>query len=138
MDDDKEPRYRRHRRDRSVCDGGGKGRGQRRAGGRTGEGSLGGRTTVRALVALGAYVAQDLRDREGLARPMLRRAALRMVTSRHEGVRRLGSAYLHGDPPAPEELPGGRPAEPLLLAPGNPGQGTGAPPPEPDDADATV
>jgi hypothetical protein len=138
MNGDAESGHRRRRRDRSVCDGGGQGRGRRKAGARGGEGSLGGRTTVRALVALGAYVAQDLRDREGLARPMLRRAALRMVTSRHEGVRRLGGAYLRGDSPAPEELATGHPAVPLLLAPGECDPGPGAPPPEPDDADAAV
>jgi hypothetical protein len=66
---------------------------------------LGGRTATRALVAVGAYVAQDLRDAEGLTRPLLRRAALRLALSRSEPARRLGSAYLRLDPPDPSELP---------------------------------
>ena len=36
---------------------------------------------------------------------MLRRAALRMAVSRQPALRRLGTAYLRTDPPAPEELP---------------------------------
>jgi len=50
-------------------------------------------------------VAQDLRDAEGLTRPMLRRAALRLAVSPSEPVRRIGSAYLRLDPPAPGEIP---------------------------------
>jgi len=46
-----------------------------------------------------------VRDRDGLTRPMLRRAALRMAVCRQQALRRLGSAYLRADPPAPEELP---------------------------------
>jgi hypothetical protein len=60
---------------------------------------------MRAVIAAGTYVAQDVRDRDGLTRPMLRRAALRMAVSRQPALRRLGSAYLRSDPPAPEELP---------------------------------
>ncbi len=69
--------------------------------------SLGGRTTTRALVAVGTYMAQDLRDAEGLMRPALRRAALRLALSRREPARRLGYAYLRLDPPAPKTLPAG-------------------------------
>ena len=65
--------------------------------------SLGGRTATRALVAVGAYVAQDLRDAEGLTRPLLRRAALRLALSRRESARRLGGAYLRLDPLAADE-----------------------------------
>jgi hypothetical protein len=91
-------------------DGSGPGCGQRSssgraAGGGKGQSSLGGRTTTRALVAVGAYVVQDLRDAEGLTRPLLRRAALRLAMSPSEPVRRVGGAYLRLDPPAPEELP---------------------------------
>ncbi len=68
---------------------------------------LAARTAMRAVVAAGAYVAQDMRDREGLTRPMLRRAAIRMAVSRQTALRRLGAAYLRADPPAPEELPEG-------------------------------
>jgi hypothetical protein len=60
---------------------------------------------MRAVIAAGTYVAQDMRDREGLTRPMLRRAALRMAVSRQPALRRLGTAYLRTDPPAPDELP---------------------------------
>ena len=75
------PRQRRQRRGGAACDGSGAGRGRsglssRAAKTRGGESSLGGRTATRALIAVGTYVAQDLRDAEGLTRPMLRRAAL--------------------------------------------------------------
>ena len=66
---------------------------------------MGGRTATRALIAVGTYVAQDLRDAEGLTRPMLRRAAIRLALSRGQPARRLGYAYLRLDPPAPEALP---------------------------------
>ena len=69
---------------------------------------------MRAVIAAGAYVAQDMRDREGLTRPMLRRAAIRMAVSRQAALRRLGAAYLRADPPAPGELPVGMsPTRPL-------------------------
>lgn len=101
-------------------------RGQRRRGvsrnqngacmGRRGnEGSPGGSTTTRALVAVGAFVAQDLRDPEGVARPLLRRTALRMAASGRDPVRRLGAAYLRADPPAPKVLPPATPFEQRLL-----------------------
>jgi hypothetical protein len=60
---------------------------------------------VRAVIAAGTYVAQDVRDRDGLTRPMLRRAAVRMAVCGQPALRRLGAAYLRTDPPAPEELP---------------------------------
>ncbi len=75
------------------------------------------RTTMRALVAAGTYVAQDVRDRDGLTRPMLRRAAVRMAVSRQPALRRLGSAYLRSDPPAPEELPTRSPTRALPAGP---------------------
>ena len=50
------------------------------------------------MIAVGTYVAQDLRDAEGLTRPMLRRAAIRLALSRREPARRLGSAYLRARP----------------------------------------
>lgn len=106
MDREGSPRQRRQRRGGLQCDGRGPGRG--RGGGQgagNGESSLGGRTTTRALIAAGTSVAQDLRDAEGLMRPMLRRAALRLASSRREPARRLGNAYLRLDPPAPDEDP---------------------------------
>lgn len=100
---------RRYRRRSSLaCDGPGPRRGRRPgAGGRSGDAdaSLTARTAVRALVAAGAYVAQDVRDPDGLMRPVLRKAALRMAVSRQPALRRLGGAYLRGDPPTREELP---------------------------------
>jgi hypothetical protein len=96
--------HRRARRGGPRCDGSGAGQSLR--GRSTGcESSLGGRTATRALIAVGTYVAQDLRDAEGLTRPMLRRAAIRLALSRREPARRLGHAYLRLDPPAPESLP---------------------------------
>ncbi len=105
MNGDGRPRYGRRRRGGPACDGAGLGRGRRKDGARGSESSLGGRTTTRALIAVGAYVVQDLRDAEGLTRPLLRRAALRLALSRSEPARRLGSAYLRLDPPDPSELP---------------------------------
>jgi hypothetical protein len=99
------PGYRRQRRGGPACDGSGPGRRRGRQNARGGESSLGGRTTTRALIAVGTYVAQDLRDAEGLMRPMLRRAAVRLALSRREPARRLGDAYLRLDPPAPETDP---------------------------------
>lgn len=91
-------------RGRGRRDGSGRGAGTG-AGAGQGQSSLTGRTATRALVALGTYVAQDIRDAEGLTRPMLRRAALRLACSPVEPVRRLGGAYLRMDPLAPDELP---------------------------------
>ncbi len=105
MNGDGRPKFGRRRRGGPACDGAGLRPGRRNGGGRGNESSLGGRTATRALVAVGAYVAQDLRDAEGLTRPLLRRAALRLALSRSEPARRLGSAYLRLDPPDPSELP---------------------------------
>jgi hypothetical protein len=105
MNGDGTPRYGRRRRGGPACDGSGPGRGRNRQSARGSGSSLGGRTATSALVAVGAYVAQDLRDAEGLTRPLLRRAALRLALSRSEPARRLGSAYLRLDPPDPSELP---------------------------------
>ena len=138
MNGDERPRNRRQRRGGPACDGAGLGRGRRKDRARGSESSLGGRTTTRALIAVGAYVAQDLRDAEGLTRPLLRRAALRLALSRSEPARRIGSAYLRLDPPDPSELPKkaaviettGSSSAPRALPPG-PGP---AEPTLPDDA----
>ena len=107
MNGDGIPRQRRQRRGGPACDGGGSGAGRGgRQSARGGESSLGGRTATRALIAVGAYVAQDLRDAEGLTRPMLRRAAIRLALSRRAPARRLGIAYLRLDPPAPDAISG--------------------------------
>lgn len=105
MDGNDRPRNRRQRRGGAACAGSRTSLGARDGRGRLstrgGESSLGGRTTTRALIAVGAYVAQDLRDAEGLMRPALRRAAIRLALSPREPARRLGDAYLRLDPPAP-------------------------------------
>jgi hypothetical protein len=103
MNADARPRYRRQRRGGGVCDGARQGRGQGRGGARD-QSSLGARTATRALIAAGTYVAQDLRDPDGVTRPLLRRAALRMVASPRKAIRRVGTAYLRGDPPMSGEL----------------------------------
>jgi len=74
-------------------------------------------TTAGTLVTLGVCVARDLRDRDGVARPLLRRGAVRMITSRRDVVRRLGASYLRSDPPAADELPAGSspPSQPRQL-----------------------
>ncbi len=72
---------------------------------------------TRALVAVGAYVAEDLRDRDGMTRPLLRRTARRLTASRHTALHRLGEAYLGRDPAAPEELAAGPEMAPRLLLP---------------------
>lgn len=110
MNGDGRPVQRRQRRGGRARDGSGPGCDQRSGAGRAvsggkGQSSLGGRTATRALVAVGAYVAQDLRDAEGLTRPLLRRAALRLAVCPSEPVRRIGGAYLRLDPPAPDEIP---------------------------------
>jgi hypothetical protein len=99
-------RLRRQRRDRMGCRGEGSGPRRHIAGQTTAGGgaSLSTRTAMRTALAAGAYVAHDMRDRNGLARPMLRRAALRLAVSPRPALRRLGGAYLRADPPAAEEL----------------------------------
>jgi hypothetical protein len=82
---------------------------------------LGSRTTTRALIAAGTYVAQDLRDPDGVTRPLLRRAALRMVASPRKAIRGIGTAYLRGDPPTPGELVAGQEPVRLQLPPGEAG-----------------
>ena len=101
MNGDGRPRNRRQRRGGPACDGAGPGRGRRKDGARGSQSSLSGRTATRALVVVGAYVAQDLRDAEGVTRPLHHRAALRLALSRRD---RLGSAYLWLDPPRPDEI----------------------------------
>jgi hypothetical protein len=105
MNGNNRPRNRQQRRGGPARDGRGPGAGGRNACGRRniwgGDSSLGGRTATRALVAVGAYVAQDLRDADGMMRPALRRAAIRLALSPRKPARRLGAAYLRLDPPAP-------------------------------------
>jgi hypothetical protein len=115
-------RYRRRGQGFGDRTGRGSGLGGGRGGIATDEKSLATRTAIRALVAAGAYVAQDVRDPEGLTRPMLRRAAMRMAVSRQPALRRLGAAYLRGDPPVPGEFASRmQPALPAAAVPAIPG-----------------
>jgi hypothetical protein len=59
---------------------------------------------TRTFLALAAATALDLTDRDGVARPLLRRGALRLTGSRRAPAQRLGASYLRIDPPTPEEL----------------------------------
>jgi hypothetical protein len=80
-----------------------------------------------------------MRDRDGLTRPMLRRAAIRMAVSRQPALRRLGTAYLRSDPPAPEELPAGAAqARPLQAAEDNDEQVIDLDPSAVTEVDATA
>ena len=119
MNGDSRPHYRRQQRGGPACGGTELGRG-RRDDLEIGEGAWSGLAVTRALVAVGAYAAEDLRDREGMTRPLLRRTALRLTVSRHTALHRLGEAYLGRDPATPAELAAGRDVAPRLLLP--PGQ----------------
>jgi hypothetical protein len=66
-------------------------------------------TAARALLAAGTYVAQDMRDPDGMMRPVLRRLAFRLAASPRPALRSLGTRYLHGDRAVPGET--------LVLAP---------------------
>lgn len=85
---------------------GGLGRGSCWAGGGRagGGGRTGGPAVTRTFLALAAATAQDLTDRDGVTRPLLRRGALRLTTSSRAPVQRLGAGYLRIDPPTPEEF----------------------------------
>lgn len=89
-------------RRREACGAGRPGKGGGRLGGRAGR--TAGRTVTSALVALATSAAQDLRDPDGLTRPLLRRGAVRLAASAHPPVQRLGAGYLRIDPPTPDEL----------------------------------
>jgi hypothetical protein len=101
---------RMRRRGFGPRDGRGRGQGPGLGIGGKDDGSLATRTAIRAMIAAGTYAAQDVCDRDGLTRPMLRRAALRMSVCRQEPLRRIGAAYLRADPPALDELPAQTPA----------------------------
>lgn len=107
MSDNLRPRMRRQRWGRQTSCGASQ-RGSRALGMR-GAGSKDNstwRTTRQALVAVGVYAAQDLRNPDGVTRPLLRRGALRLAASVHDPLRRLGHAYLRLDPPTELELGG--------------------------------
>ena len=127
MNDDRRPRQRRQR-GAGRCDGSGP-RGAPR--GARGTGSAGqtsvGRTATRTLLAVGAYAARDLRDPDGVARPLLRRAALRLTVCPSRQLRRVGDAYLRSDPPSPDELATAAPALVIDAAPGVPAGAGDAP-----------
>lgn len=107
MSDDLRPTMRRQRRGRQAGCGASRPRSRDRCSGAgASEDSLTWRTTRRTFVAVGAYAAQDLRDPDGVTRPLLRRGALRLAGSAYNPLRRLGDAYLRLDPPTEVELGG--------------------------------
>jgi len=127
MNADSRPHYRRQQRGGAACGGMRLGRGSQ-ADDLISGGAWSGRAVTRALVAVGGYAAEDLRDREGMTRPLLRRTALRLTASRHTALRRLGEAYLGRDPATPVELAAGRDVAPqLLLASGQTQPESGTP-----------
>jgi len=95
---------------RRGCDAAGPGGSAGRLGG--GKGKLSSPAVTRTFLALAASAAEDLSDRDGIARPLLRRGALRLTTSARTPVQRLGAGYLRYDPPTPEELAHALPPEP--------------------------
>ena len=94
---------RQRRRDGSGPNCGG--RGARRCGGSRQEQAGAPRAATSTLIAAGTYLIHDVRDADGLVRPLLRRAALSLVTCPYYSARRLAGAYLRLDPPPPAPLP---------------------------------
>ena len=92
------------RRGAGGCDRGGLGRSAPAAPASLERGSLGGRATMRVLAVAGTYLGRDLRDPNGLARPLLRRAALRLAVQRSAALRRLGEVYMRVDATAAGQL----------------------------------
>lgn len=124
MDYDRRPRQRRQR-GAGRCDGSGP-RGVPRETGGAAQTSVG-RTATRTLLAVGAYAARDLRDPDGVARPLLRRAALRLTVCPSRQLRRVGDAYLRSDPPSRDELAARSSAFVIDAAPGAPAGAGDAP-----------
>lgn len=106
MQGDSRVGYRRRRRGSPACDGAVPHRARRWDCGEGSGSNYGGRTATRLLVALGAYVAHDVRDADGLTRLLLRRAAVRATLSPRQPARRLGGAYLRLDRPVRPEVVG--------------------------------
>ncbi len=57
--------------------------------------------TMGATLALASGVVHDLRDPDGILRPLLHSAAARLAESGRRGIDRLGRRYLRLDPPTP-------------------------------------
>jgi hypothetical protein len=57
--------------------------------------------TTSATLALASGVVHDLRDPDGILRPLLRSVAVRLAESRGWGIDRVGREYLRLDPPSP-------------------------------------
>lgn len=76
---------------------------QARAGRRRGHGRCGGSSRglrgSGVVAATAAVVVDDLRNAEGITRPLLRRIAGSLVASRRNTLRRIGAGYLRIDPP---------------------------------------
>jgi hypothetical protein len=86
----------RQRRRRGTCDDVRRGTGTGRSGA---DARSTGPVVTRTFLALAAATAQDLTDRDGVARPLLRRGALRLTGSTRAPAQRLGASYLRIDPP---------------------------------------
>jgi hypothetical protein len=102
--------------------GGGGGRGGDGASWASGRGSRTAATST--AIALATEVVHDLRDPDGLLRPLLRSVAARLAESRRLGIGRTGERYLRLDPP----LPGAGAAGTTLRTPTAVPQDTGAGP----------
>ncbi len=112
MTEDDRPRRRRQRGGGAGCSSG-PGRPVRRQGSSGGrERWLNGSPGTRTFLGLATNAAQDLHDRDGLARPFLRLSALRLAASSLPAAQRLGTQYLRIDPPTPEEMARALPAAP--------------------------
>ena len=78
----------------------------------------GSRTVTRSIaLALATEIVNDVRDPDGLLRPLLRSAAARLAESRRLGIGRVGQQYLRLDPPLPGAGAAGTPLRtPAALA----------------------
>ena len=102
----------------------------RSRGGRCGGGGTswvsgrGSRTVTRSIaLALATEVVNDVRDPDGLLRPLLRSAAARLAESRRLGIDRVGRQYLRLDPPLPASGAAGTPLRTPTTLPQDAGAG---------------
>jgi hypothetical protein len=100
-----------------TSDGGRRQRRRGRGAGRAGR-SLAGRSLAgSAATAVTAALVSDLRNAEGVLRPVLRAAAFRLVAAGNPLLGRVGRAYLRLDPPKVQVIePGAAGQEHLPLA----------------------
>jgi hypothetical protein len=79
--------------------------------------------TTSTAIALATEVVHDLRDADGLLRPLLRSAAARLAESRRLGIGRVGQQYLRLDPPLPAAGAAGTPLRTPAALPQDAGMG---------------